>query len=96
MPLSYQFISVETGLPAPLDDIDARICADVGKPCSVATYSLEFRIVTDVGDAAWATGTWDEDKFVKLMAPFDDAFRSLCRKYLNGEYKYDCWYQHAK
>jgi hypothetical protein len=97
MPLNFQFIRAETGQPVPLIEIDEKICADVGRPCSDARYCPEFTLISNVGDAVYASGKWNESKFDELMKMpgLNDGFAALCRKYLNGEYRYDCWHQRS-
>lgn len=93
MPVSYQFIDVKTGKPVELDQIDRSICQDMGKTYSDERYSIEFLIVSSVGDV-WTSEKWREsgdlDALMKLMN-FDETIMKLCRKYLVDEYTYDCW-----
>jgi hypothetical protein len=92
MPLSYKFVSAATGLTVLLEDIDALICADFGKPCSDTDFSQEFTFISNVGDTAYASGQWDQAVFDTLMKPCDAKTRDITLKYLNGEYRYSCWY----
>ena len=96
MPLSYhQFINKKTGATVPLGEIDTLLCADIGKPCCKNTYSSEFMQLTDVGDIAWGSSKWNQRKFDALFtqAPESKARKTIFKKYLNGVYIYDCWYQ---
>jgi len=92
MPLSYKFVSAATGRTALLEDIDALICADFGKPCSDTDFSHEFMFISGVGDMAYVSGKWDQAAFDTIMKTYDTKTRDINLKYLNGEYLYSCWY----
>lgn len=92
MPLSYQFTKRSTGEKVSLDDIDKKVCSDFGRQYSETNYCLEFNLISVVGDAAWGSGKWDHEKFDRAMGSNDDSVKALFKKYLKGEYTYDCWY----
>lgn len=90
MPLFFKFIRRSDNQPVPLNTIDELICNDLGIPCSKTNYSVEFQMITSVGDAAWGSGKWNQEIFDKLVGP-EQKYRDIVMKYINGEYVYDCW-----
>lgn len=93
MPLSYTFVDAD-GRPVLLEEIDAMICADFGKECSDAVFSIEFTIISNIGDRAYASGEWDQAVFDDATRPCDGAgrYREIGQKYLHGAYRYSCWH----
>ena len=90
MPLFFKFIKRSDRQPVPLNRIDELICNDFKIKCSETNYSVEFQLISSVGDAVWATGSWNQEIFDKLVGK-DEKYRDLVMKYINGEYIYDCW-----
>lgn len=94
MPLFFKFVSRADGKPVPLNTIDEMICKELAIPCSSTNYSVEFQMISSIGDAVWATGEWNQKIFDKLVGK-DDRLRDMVMKYINGEYVYECWASRA-
>lgn len=90
MPLFYKFINRSDGTLVPLNKIDELVCKDFGIPCHEQNYSIEFQIITSVGDAVWSSGNWNQKIFDNLVGK-NEKIRDIVMKYINGEYIYECW-----
>ena len=93
MPLYYQFIQVSTGKITSLDAIDKMICTDLHIAYSETDFSPKFQWISAIGDVVWRTNKWDQDMFDEILKDKDQTTRNIVTKYLNGEYKYECWVQ---
>ena len=91
MPLSYKFTRANDGTVMELAEIDRLICIEMGVEVSDEDFSQEFDLISAIGDRVYANGTWNESAFVGIKT-MPDALRATARKFLNGEYVYECWY----
>lgn len=104
MPHFYRFLRADNREPVPLSRVDDLVREAFGAPRGdtggaprgdTESYSMEFQIISSVGDVAWAPGSWDESAFERICEKINlsEAFVEIARRFLNGEYVYDCWSQ---
>ena len=90
MPNFFKFVRRSDNLAMSLNAMDALICEAYGVPLNETDYSQEFQMISSIGDAAMSSGSWNEEMFVKLTDNYKN--KDIVRRFLNGEYVYDCWY----
>ena len=91
MPLFWKFVNVAIGTNVDLNEIDMLIRKDFGHdPCDT-NYCDEYMLICNIGEIVWSTNEWNQDKFEKLMGTLDENDKRIFKKYLNGDYKYECW-----
>lgn len=93
MPLFYRFL--KDGELVPLAKIDDMICEAFGIQANPDKFSLGFTMVCAIGDAALASGEWNEAVFVKAVDG-NSQIEAIARRFLRDEFTYECWFDRKR
>lgn len=100
MPVNYQFTSVDTNEPTPLNWIDGEICKMLGEKIDEKRFHPIFDLIVSIGMGLVWTGQKitkeriDEyiEKDKSSNCPYDwDKLELLARKFLLNDYTFSAW-----
>lgn len=98
MPVCFQLISIETGIAATLQIVDAELCQHLDLPYSDTRYTCEW--FDDLGLYLALGKTWDQlaDIYKEGIAKGDrykehEIVMLRCVHYLRQRYTPECWHE---